>query len=138
MSETSPSPSPPLSDRYEPAAVEETWYPHWEKNGYFRGDAESVKKPFSIVIPPPNVTGSLHIGHALNNTLQDILVRLKRMDGFNVLWMPGTDHAGIATQVVVERQLAAEGKSRHDLGRDASWRGYGSGRKSRAAPSSAS
>jgi valyl-tRNA synthetase len=119
MSEPTQSPSPEISDRYEPAAVEDRWYPRWEKNGYFRGDAESAKKPFSIVIPPPNVTGSLHIGHALNNTLQDILVRLKRMDGFNVLWMPGTDHAGIATQVVVERQLAEEGKTRHDLGRDA-------------------
>jgi valyl-tRNA synthetase len=119
MSEPTQSPSPEISDRYEPAAVEDRWYPRWEKSGYFRGDAESTKKPFSIVIPPPNVTGSLHIGHALNNTLQDILVRLKRMDGFNVLWMPGTDHAGIATQVVVERQLAEEGKSRHDLGREA-------------------
>jgi valyl-tRNA synthetase len=119
MSEPTQSPSPELSDRYEPAAVEDRWYPRWESSGYFRGDAESTKKPFSIVIPPPNVTGSLHIGHALNNTLQDILVRMKRMDGFNVLWMPGTDHAGIATQVVVERQLAAEGKTRHDLGREA-------------------
>src|SRR5688572_31496166 len=119
MSEPTQSPSPELSDRYEPAAVEDRRYPRWEKNGYFRGDAESTKKPFSIVIPPPNVTGSLHIGHALNNTLQDILVPLKRMDGFNVLWMPGTDHAGIATQVVVERQLAEEGKTRHDLGREA-------------------
>ncbi len=119
MSEPIQSPSPALSDRYEPAAVEDRWYPRWEKNGYFRADAQSTKKPFSIVIPPPNVTGSLHIGHALNNTLQDILVRMKRMDGFNVLWMPGTDHAGIATQVVVERQLAEEGKTRHDLGREA-------------------
>ncbi len=119
MSEPTPSPSVEISDRYEPAAVEDRWYPRWEQNGYFRGDAESAKKPFSIVIPPPNVTGSLHIGHALNNTLQDILVRMKRMDGFNVLWMPGTDHAGIATQVVVERQLAHEGTTRHDLGREA-------------------
>src|SRR5688572_1681548 len=119
MSEPTQSPSPELSDRYEPAAVEDRRYPRWEKNGYFRGDAESTKKPFSIVIPPPNVTGSLHIGHALNNTLQDILVPVKRMDGFNVLWMPGTDHAGIATQVVVERQLTDEGKTRHDLGREA-------------------
>src|SRR5688572_6004352 len=119
MSEPTQSPSPELSDRYEPAAVEDRRYPRWEKNGYFRGDAQSAKKPFSIVIPPPNVTGSLHIGHALNNTLQDILVRLKRMDGFNVLWMPGTDHAGIATQVVVERQLAEEGKTRYDVGREA-------------------
>ncbi|MBI2155768.1 MAG: valine--tRNA ligase [Candidatus Rokubacteria bacterium] len=108
-----------ISDRYEPAAVEARWYPVWEARGYFRGDASSTKKPFSIVIPPPNVTGSLHMGHALDNTLQDIVVRMKRMDGFNTLWQPGTDHAGIATQVVVERQLAAEGRTKDDLGREA-------------------
>ena len=108
-----------IPDRYEPAAVEARWYPIWEARGYFRGDASSKKKPFSIVIPPPNVTGSLHMGHALDNTLQDIVVRMKRMDGFNTLWQPGTDHAGIATQVVVERQLAAEGRTKDDLGREA-------------------
>ena len=108
-----------IPDRYEPAAVEARWYPVWEARGYFRGDASSKKKPFSIVIPPPNVTGSLHMGHALDNTLQDIVVRMKRMDGFNTLWQPGTDHAGIATQVVVERQLAAEGRTKDDLGREA-------------------
>jgi valyl-tRNA synthetase len=108
----------PISDRYEPAAVEERWYPIWEERGYFRADPASTKKPFSIVIPPPNVTGSLHIGHGLNDTLQDVIVRMKRMDGFNTLWQPGTDHAGIATQVVVERQLAAEGKRKDDLGRE--------------------
>ena len=106
-----------ISDRYEPAAVEERWYPIWEERGYFRADPASSKKPYSIVIPPPNVTGSLHIGHGLNNTLQDVMIRMKRMDGFNALWQPGTDHAGIATQVVVERQLAAEGKRKEDLGR---------------------
>ena len=106
-----------ISDRYEPAAVEERWYPIWEERGYFRADPASPKKPYSIVIPPPNVTGSLHIGHGLNNTLQDVMIRMKRMDGFNALWQPGTDHAGIATQVVVERQLAAEGKRKEDLGR---------------------
>ena len=109
----------PISDRYEPAAVEARWYPIWEKHGYFRPEVPSRKKPFSIVIPPPNVTGSLHMGHALDNSLQDIVVRLKRMDGFNTLWQPGTDHAGIATQVVVERQLAAEGKKKDELGREA-------------------
>jgi valyl-tRNA synthetase len=99
--------------------VEERWYRTWEAAGYFRADPFAKARPYCIVIPPPNVTGSLHIGHALNNTLQDILVRWKRMDGFNTLWQPGTDHAGIATQVVVERQLAAEGTTKEALGRDA-------------------
>jgi len=119
MTSPNASPSAPIPDRYEPAAVEERWYPEWEKRGYFRADPESTKPPYCIVIPPPNVTGSLHVGHALDNTLQDILIRTKRMDGFNTLWQPGTDHAGIATQVVVERQLAAEGKTKHDIGREA-------------------
>ncbi|HEY7521052.1 MAG TPA: valine--tRNA ligase [Methylomirabilota bacterium] len=109
---------PAISDRYEPAAVEARWYPIWEERGYFKADPASPKRPYSIVIPPPNVTGSLHIGHGLNNTLQDVMVRMKRMDGFNTLWQPGIDHAGIATQVVVERQLAAEGKRKEDLGRE--------------------
>ncbi|KAB0669390.1 valine--tRNA ligase [Oryzomonas sagensis] len=108
-----------LAKGYEPHDVEKRWYAEWEAKGYFRAAATSDKKPFSIVIPPPNVTGALHMGHALNNTLQDILCRWKRMLGYNVLWMPGTDHAGIATQNVVERQLAAEKKDRHELGREA-------------------
>jgi valyl-tRNA synthetase len=108
----------PIPDRYEPAAVEARWYPIWEKNGYFRHEVPSKKKPFAIVMPPPNVTGSLHMGHALDMTLQDVMTRMKRMDGFNTLWQPGTDHAGIATQVVVERQLAIEGKTKNDLGRE--------------------
>jgi valyl-tRNA synthetase len=108
-----------MSDRYDPARVEPHWYAVWEERGYFHAGAGSPKKPYCIVIPPPNVTGSLHLGHALNNTLQDILIRYKRMDGYNALWMPGTDHAGIATQYVVERQLAAEGKTKEDLGREA-------------------
>lgn len=108
-----------LAKVYEPHHVERRWYAEWEEKGYFRAEASSEKKPYSIVIPPPNVTGALHMGHALNNTLQDILCRWKRMQGYNVLWMPGTDHAGIATQNVVERQLAAEQKDRHDIGRDA-------------------
>ena len=107
-----------LAKGYEPHDVEKRWYAEWEGKGYFHAAGTSDKKPYSIVIPPPNVTGALHMGHALNNTLQDILCRWKRMQGYNVLWMPGTDHAGIATQNVVERQLAAEGKDRHDLGRD--------------------
>ncbi len=108
-----------LSTKYDPQEIEGKWYEHWEQSGYFTAHPESDKPRFSIVIPPPNVTGSLHIGHALNNTLQDILSRQKRMQGFDVLWVPGCDHAGIATQNVVERKLKKEGKSRHDLGREA-------------------
>jgi len=99
--------------------VELHWYTHWEQQGFFHADVQSPKPPFSIVIPPPNVTGQLHMGHALNNTLQDILCRYKRLKGSDVLWVPGTDHAGIATQNVVERQLAQEKLSRHELGREA-------------------
>ncbi|MFQ5738811.1 MAG: valine--tRNA ligase [Acidobacteriota bacterium] len=102
---------------YEAAEVEEKWYRFWLENGFFSAHVDSGKAPFSIVLPPPNVTGSLHMGHALNVTLQDILVRWKRMKGFNVLWVPGTDHAGIATQNVVERQLAEKQLHRKDLGR---------------------
>src|SRR5262245_15741224 len=108
-----------LPDRYDPVSVEPRWYREWENRGYFRGDPTGAGKPYSIVMPPPNVTGSLHMGHALDNTLQDILVRYRRMEGASVLWVPGTDHAGIATQYVVERQLAAEGKTKEDLGRAA-------------------
>jgi valyl-tRNA synthetase len=108
-----------LAKVYEPKDVETKWYHEWETKGYFHAEAPSAKPPYSIVIPPPNITGVLHMGHALNNTLQDILCRWKRMSGYNVLWMPGTDHAGIATQNVVERQLAAEGKDRFALGREA-------------------
>ena len=94
-------------------------YERWEKAGYFTADAQSDAPAFCIVIPPPNVTGSLHIGHALDHTLIDALVRRRRMQGYNTLWLPGMDHAGIATQNVVERELAKEGLSRHDLGREA-------------------
>jgi valyl-tRNA synthetase len=107
-----------LDKSYDPHQVEEKWYRHWEKLGYFRADENSEQNAYSIVIPPPNVTGVLHIGHALNNTLQDILIRYKRMKGYNTLWMPGTDHAGIATQNVVEKQLSEEGIDRHSLGRE--------------------
>jgi len=110
---------PALADRYDPRQVEEHWYRVWEERGYFRADPFAKAKSYAIVIPPPNVTGSLHMGHALNNTLQDILIRWKRMEGLNTLWQPGTDHAGIATQVVVERQLAAEGTTKEALGREA-------------------
>ncbi|ACH38549.1 valyl-tRNA synthetase [Citrifermentans bemidjiense Bem] len=122
-----------LEKVYEPKSVEERWYQQWEQKGYFHANVPSDKPGYSIVIPPPNITGVLHMGHALNNTLQDILCRWKRMAGYNVLWMPGTDHAGIATQNVVERQLAAEGKDRFELGREAfiervwQWKGESGG-----------
>src|SRR5574342_609947 len=101
-----------LNKSYNPIGVEEKWYEHWIAGNLFVADPASGKTPYSIVIPPPNVTGSLHMGHALNTTLQDILVRWRRMQGHRTLWMPGTDHAGIATQNVVERQLAQKGTSR--------------------------
>lgn len=107
-----------LPSVYDPAEVEQKWYEYWERSGFFRAEIDHDKEPFCIVIPPPNVTGNLHIGHALNNTIQDILIRWRRMQGYVTLWLPGTDHAGIATQAVVEKKLAAEGLSRHDLGRD--------------------
>ncbi len=107
-----------LTKVYEPRAAEAKWYQYWLDNDYFHAADSSSKKPFSIVIPPPNVTGMLHMGHALNNVLQDICVRYKRMQGYNALWMPGMDHAGIATQNVVEQELAKEGLTRHDLGRE--------------------
>ena len=108
-----------LAATFTPAEIEAALYKKWQDAGYFKADAKSKKAPFTIVIPPPNVTGSLHIGHALDHTIQDLLIRMKRMKGFEALWLPGMDHAGIATQNVVEKQLATEGKSRHDLGRDA-------------------
>ena len=107
-----------LNKGYDPADIEEKWYQYSLDQGFFRADDTSEKEPYSIVIPPPNVTGMLHMGHALNNTIQDIMIRFKRMQGYNTLWMPGTDHAGIATQNVVEQELAKEGLTRHDLGRD--------------------
>ncbi|MCL2669165.1 MAG: valine--tRNA ligase [Syntrophaceae bacterium] len=107
-----------LSKTFEPQKAEARWYQYWLDHDFFHAADGSEKKSFSIVIPPPNVTGMLHMGHALNNVLQDIVVRYKRMQGYNALWMPGMDHAGIATQNVVEQELLKEGFSRHDLGRD--------------------
>ncbi|MGA7616437.1 MAG: valine--tRNA ligase [Thermoanaerobaculia bacterium] len=107
-----------LPKRYEPAELEQKWYRFWEEEGFFTPVDDPERPKFSIVIPPPNVTGRLHIGHALVNTLQDIIVRWKRMSGFNTLWLPGTDHAGIATQMVVERDLAKQGISRREIGRE--------------------
>ncbi|MDN4592494.1 valine--tRNA ligase [Polycladomyces subterraneus] len=111
-------PKASLPPAYDPKAAEEKWYDYWLEGGFFQADAHSDKQPFTIVIPPPNVTGNLHIGHALNNTLQDILIRFKRMQGYDALWLPGMDHAGIATQARVEAKLREEGISRHDLGRE--------------------
>jgi valyl-tRNA synthetase len=129
---TGPKPAE-LSPQYAPADVEGRRYRIWEERGYFTADASSPAPAFSIVIPPPNVTGSLHIGHALDHTLIDALIRRRRMQGYNTLWLPGMDHAGIATQNVVERELAKEGLSRHDLGREAfvervwQWKGTSGG-----------
>ncbi|MGI5912702.1 MAG: valine--tRNA ligase [Syntrophomonadaceae bacterium] len=107
-----------LPSVYDPGSVEEKWYKYWREHNYFTPQDDRTKKPFSIVMPPPNVTGSLHLGHALDNTLQDILTRWRRMQGYNVLWLPGTDHAGIATQAKVEEALAQEGLTKYDLGRE--------------------
>ncbi len=116
--EARPTQSAELAAAYTPGEVEQRRYAQWVSAGHFNADAKSDKPPFAIVIPPPNVTGSLHVGHALDHTIQDSLIRRKRMQGFEALWLPGMDHAGIATQNVVERKLAAEGLSRHDLGRE--------------------
>jgi len=107
-----------LPKAFVPKDAEERWYPYWESNNFFHASANSQKKPYTIVIPPPNITGKLTMGHVLNNTIQDAFIRWKRMQGFETLWMPGTDHAGIATQNVVEKSLAKEGKDRHTLGRE--------------------
>ena len=105
-----------MDSRYSPQDIEEKWYKTWQDAGAFKPQGDG--KPFTIVIPPPNVTGALHMGHALNNTLQDVLIRFKRLQGYRTLWQPGTDHAGIATQSVVEKQLAKDGVKRQDLGRE--------------------
>ncbi|MCL1888121.1 MAG: valine--tRNA ligase [Kiritimatiellaeota bacterium] len=108
-----------MDKHYDPKTIEAKWYPWWEQNGFFTPPADNAAEPYCIVIPPPNVTGILHMGHALNNTLQDVLTRWRRMQGRRALWVPGTDHAGIATQNVVEKALRKEGVTRHDLGREA-------------------
>ena len=111
-----------MEPTYNPQLFEDKWYRKWLENKYFHADEKKVlsgeKKKFSVVLPPPNVTGVLHVGHALNSTLQDVICRWKRMKGYEVCWVPGTDHAGIATQWVVERELAKEGLTRHDVGRE--------------------
>ncbi|PYV06430.1 MAG: valine--tRNA ligase, partial [Acidobacteria bacterium] len=108
----------PMEKTYEPRPVEQRWYDVWEAGGYFVADNKSTRPRFSIVIPPPNVTGSLHMGHALQHTLHDILVRWKRMSGYNTLWLPGMDHASIAVHYVLDRQLEARNLTRFALGRE--------------------
>ena len=109
-----------LPKQYDHLAAQERWSKYWEEKGFFHSAPNPNKKPYSIVIPPPNVTGALHLGHALNNTLQDIMIRMKRMQGFETLWVPGVDHAGISTQAIVEKRLfEREKKTRHDIGREA-------------------
>ena len=108
-----------LDKTFDPAEIEARIYAQWEKSGVFAAHPDSGKRPFCVMMPPPNVTGSLHMGHALNHTLQDILIRFERMRGRDALWQPGTDHAGIATQMVVERNLEQENITRQDLGRGA-------------------
>ena len=107
-----------MSPKYDPKEVEPGRYEKWVKDGVFKPSGDKKAKPYSIVIPPPNVTGKLHLGHAWDNTLQDMLIRQKRMQGYDTLWVPGTDHAGIATQAKVEAQLREEGVTRYDLGRE--------------------
>ncbi len=119
MTTTTPATGPELAKSFEPAAIEARWAPVWESRGYFNAGSDPSKPSFSIQLPPPNVTGLLHMGHGFNHTIMDALTRYHRMAGFNTLWLPGTDHAGIATQIVVERQLEAQGTSRAAIGRDA-------------------
>src|SRR5437870_7182985 len=108
-----------IPKQFDPRQAQKRWLEFWDQRGYFHSRPDPDREPFCIVIPPPNVTGALHMGHALNNTLQDVLIRWRRMQGYNTLWMPGTDHAGIGTQAVVERRIKEEeGKTRHDLGRE--------------------
>ena len=106
-----------LPTTYDPHQIEARLYQKWEEKKYFHAEVDESKKPFCIVMPPPNVTGQLHMGHALDNTMQDILVRWKRMQGYNVLWQPGTDHASIATEIKIIEKLAKEGVDKHDIGR---------------------
>jgi valyl-tRNA synthetase len=118
VTDTPPARTAELPSQWNPGEVEAGLYEGWVERGYFTADPSSDKPPYCIVIPPPNVTGSLHLGHAMDHTLIDVLTRRRRMQGHDVLWLPGMDHAGIATQNVVERQLAADGKTRHDFGRE--------------------
>ena len=111
--------SEPLAPQYDPSTIEAPLYQWWQERGFYRVAADAPGEPYVIQIPPPNVTAILHVGHGLNNTLQDVLIRFERMRGKKTLWLPGTDHAGIATQNVVEKLLAKEGLTRFDIGREA-------------------
>ncbi|NOY06064.1 MAG: class I tRNA ligase family protein, partial [Chlorobi bacterium] len=115
---TSQHPVKEIPKAYDPSLVEEKWYAYWERHKVFHAEPEPDKEQFVVLMPPPNITGMLHMGHVLNHTLQDIYIRWYRMEGKNTVWIPGTDHAGIATQTVVEKSLREEGKTRHDLGRE--------------------
>ena len=119
-----------MEKRFDSNYIEKKWYKKWFESGAFASNSQSSKEPYVIMMPPPNVTGSLHIGHALTFTIQDILIRFHRMQGLDVLWQPGTDHAGIATQMVVERELAKSNLTRHGLGREKFVKKFGSGKKS--------
>ena len=118
MSEEKKSAATEMPTTYDPKAAEDKWYDYWMKSEFFKAGQRTRCRAYTIVIPPPNVTGMLHIGHALDFTLQDILIRTKRMQGYDALWLPGTDHAGIATQTRVEQKLREEGLTRYDLGRE--------------------
>ena len=107
-----------LDKTYDPAQVESRIYQFWLDGGYFHAEVNPDKKPFTIVIPPPNITGKLHMGHALDETIQDVLIRMKRMQGYEALWMPGTDHASIATEVKIVENMRSEGRTKEDVGRD--------------------
>ena len=113
-----------LAKTYDPKDIEDRLYKKWEDNKYFHAEVDRSKKPFTIVMPPPNITGQLHMGHALDNTMQDILIRYKRMQGYNALWQPGTDHASIATEVKVIESLKEQGIDKDELGRGGIWRTY--------------
>lgn len=107
-----------LNKTYDPKDFEEKIYDYWMENNYFRAEVDENKKPYSIVMPPPNVTGNLHMGHALNNTIQDVLIRTKRMQGYSALWLPGTDHASISTEAKVVEKLRNQGINKEDIGRE--------------------
>src|SRR6476620_518762 len=113
-----PAPRGEMAKAYDHTAVESRWYDWWERQGYFTPERDPNKTPFTITMPPPNVTGELHLGHALTTTVEDIMIRWKRMQGYSTLWLPGFDHAGIAGQYVVEKELARRDLTRHDIGRE--------------------
>lgn len=127
-----------LSKTYQPQDFEKRIYDEWQNKKYFTAVIDKNKKPFTIVIPPPNITGQLHMGHALNNSIQDAIIRFKRMQGFSALYLPGTDHASIATEVKIVEQMAEEGLTKADVGREGFLEGHGNGRKNTAAELSSS